>query len=316
MMLNALKNLSPVSRMGLIVLGVLAVASVAVALLRWAKPRNDFRELSSRVRAWWMMAILFFGALVVSNPVALIFFAFLSFWAMKEYVTLLKTRPADHHGLVFTFLAIPIQYYLIGINWYGMFIIFIPVYMFLSLPVRLVLSKETSGFVRSASQIQWGLMAFVFGLSHMAFLLTVPELKGASVSGRMLVLFLVFVVEISDVLQYVWGKTFGRHKIIPAVSPNKTWEGFIGGIASATLVSLAIRFLTPFSVVETILVSLMISVAGFCGGAVMSAVKRDFGVKDFGQIIPGHGGVLDRIDSLCYAAPIFFHYVRYFHPWD
>jgi phosphatidate cytidylyltransferase len=315
-MLNALKNLAPVSRMGLIVLGVLAVASVAVALLRWAKPRNDFRELSSRVRAWWMMAVLFFGALVVSNPVALVFFAFLSFWAMKEYVTLLKTRPADHHGLVFTFLAIPIQYYLIGINWYGMFIIFIPVYMFLSLPVRLVLSKETTGFVRSASQIQWGLMAFVFGLSHMAFLLTVAELKGASVSGRMLVLFLVFVVEISDVLQYVWGKTLGRHKIIPAVSPNKTWEGFIGGIASATLVSLAIRFLTPFSMIETILVSLMISVAGFCGGAVMSAVKRDFGVKDFGQIIPGHGGVLDRIDSLCYAAPIFFHYVRYFHPWD
>jgi phosphatidate cytidylyltransferase len=315
-MLNALKNLTPVSRMGLIVLGVLAVASVAVALLRWAKPRNDFKELSSRVRAWWVMAILFFGALVVSNPVALVFFAFLSFWAMKEYVTLLKTRPADHHGLVFTFLAIPIQYYLIGINWYGMFIIFIPVYMFLSLPVRLVLSKETSGFVRSASQIQWGLMAFVFGLSHMAFLLTVAELKGASVSGRMLVLFLVFVVEISDVLQYVWGKTLGRHKIIPAVSPNKTWEGFIGGIASASLVSLAIRFLTPFSMIETVLVSLMISVAGFCGGAVMSAVKRDFGVKDFGQIIPGHGGVLDRIDSLCYAAPIFFHYVRYFHPWD
>lgn len=315
-MLNALDSLTPVSRMGLVVLGVLAVASVAVALLRWAKPQKDFRELVARVRAWWIMAALFFGALVVSNPVALVFFAFLSFWAMKEYVTLLKTRPADHHGLVFTFLAIPIQYYLIGINWYGMFIIFIPVYMFLSLPVRLVLSKETSGFVRSASQIQWGLMAFVFGLSHMAFLLTVPELKGASVSGRMLVLFLVFVVEISDVLQYVWGKTFGRHKIIPAVSPNKTWEGFIGGIASATLVSLAIRFLTPFSVVETILVSLMISVAGFCGGAVMSAVKRDFGVKDFGQIIPGHGGVLDRIDSLCYAAPIFFHYVRYFHPWD
>ena len=315
-MLNALKSLTPVSRMGLVVLGVLAVASVAVALLRWAKPQKDFRELVARVRAWWIMAAVFFGALVVSNPVALVFFAFLSFWAMKEYITLLKTRPADHHGLVFTFLAIPIQYYLVGINWYGMFIIFIPVYMFLSLPVRLVLSKETSGFVASASQIQWGLMAFVFGLSHMAFLLTVPELKATTVSGRMLVLFLVFVVEISDVLQYVWGKTFGRHKIIPAVSPNKTWEGFIGGIASATLVSLAIRFLTPFSAVETVLVSLMISVAGFCGGAVMSAVKRDFGVKDFGQIIPGHGGVLDRIDSLCYAAPIFFHYVRYFHPWD
>src|SRR5262249_39879382 len=133
------------------------------------------------------------------------------------------------------------------------------------------------------------------------------------VSGRMLVLFLVFVVEMSDVLQYIWGKTLGRHKIIPAVSPNKTWEGFLGGIATATALSLAVRFLTPFSVRETMAVSLLITVAGFFGGAVMSAVKRDFGVKDFGHAIPGHGGALDRVDSLCYAAPIFFHYVWYFY---
>ena len=182
--------------------------------------------------------------------------------------------------------------------------------------MRLVLAKETAGFVASASQIQWGLMAFVFGLSHMAYLLTVPQLKDSQATGRMLVLFLVFVVEMSDVLQYIWGKTLGRHKIIPTVSPNKTWEGFIGGVASAILLSLAIRFLTPFSVAETLVVSLFITVAGFCGGAVMSAVKRDFGVKDFGSVIPGHGGMLDRVDSLCFAAPIFFHYVRYFHSWE
>jgi phosphatidate cytidylyltransferase len=217
---------------------------------------------------------------------------------------------------VLTFLSIPIQYYWIAIGWYGMFVIFIPVFVFLSLPVRLVLSKETAGFVASASQIQWGLMAFVFGLSHLGFLLTVPSYGGTGVNGRTLLLFLVFVAEMSDVLQYVWGKTLGRHKIIPTVSPNKTWEGFIGGIATTTLLSLSIRFLTPFSVGETLLVSLMITVAGFCGGAVMSAVKRDFGVKDFGASIPGHGGMLDRVDSLCYAAPIFFHYVRYFHSWD
>jgi phosphatidate cytidylyltransferase len=123
----------------------------------------------------------------------------------------------------------------------------------------------------------------------------------------------VFVVEISDVLQYIWGKTLGRHKIIPAVSPNKTWEGFLGGITSAVALSLLMRFLTPFSWREVMAVALLITVAGFFGGAVMSAVKRDFGVKDFGSIIPGHGGILDRVDSLCYAAPIFFHYVRYFY---
>jgi phosphatidate cytidylyltransferase len=311
-----MKNLSPVWQMAVIVAGLLMVASLVVLALRLARPRKNFSELSSRVRAWWIMAGVFFAAIAVSNPVSLVFFGFLSFWAMKEYLTLLKTRPADHHGLLLSFLAIPIQYYWISIPWYGMFIIFIPVFMFLILPVRLVLSKETAGFVASASQIQWGLMAFVFGLSHLAFLLTVPAYAGTQVSGRTMLLFLVFTTEISDVLQFVWGKTLGRHKIIPAVSPNKTWEGFLGGIASAALLSLLIRFLTPFSIKETLLVSLLITVAGFCGGAVMSAVKRDFGVKDFGSIIPGHGGMLDRVDSLCYAAPVFFHYVRYFHSWD
>ncbi|MFL6212686.1 MAG: phosphatidate cytidylyltransferase [Blastocatellia bacterium] len=311
-----IKALSPVTQMGLLVLSVLVVASVAVAALKRARPRADFAELAARVRAWWVMAAVFFAAIVVSNRLSLVFFGFMSFWAMKEYVTLLKTRPADHHALVFTFLAIPIQYAWIAIGWYGMFIVFIPVYMMLMLPARMVLAKETSGFVASASQIQWGLMIFVFGLSHMAFLLAVPQIPETNVNGRMLVLFLVFVVEMSDVLQYVWGKSFGRHKIIPAVSPNKTWEGFVGGILSAMGLSLLIRFLTPFTVGETLIVSLIITVAGFCGGAVMSAVKRDFGVKDFGTSIPGHGGMLDRVDSLCYAAPFFFHYVRYFHAWN
>lgn len=310
---TAIESLPPVAQMGLFVLGVLVVASAAVLALKRAKPEKDFSELSARVRAWWMMAAVFFAAILVSNRISLIFFGFLSFWAMKEYITLLKTRPADHHALVFTFLAIPIQYYWIAIGWYGMFIIFIPVYMMLALPARMVLSKDVSGFVASASQIQWGMMIFVFGLSHMAYLLTFEQVGPPPSNGRTLVLFLVFVVEMSDVLQYVWGKTIGRHKIIPAVSPNKTWEGFIGGVISATLLSLAIRFLTPFSIAETLVVSLFITVAGFAGGAVMSAVKRDFGVKDFGQIIPGHGGMLDRVDSLCYAAPFFFHYVRYFY---
>jgi phosphatidate cytidylyltransferase len=314
-MWSSLKTLSPMLQMALLVLTVLVAASVAVIGLRRLQPKKDFSELSARIRAWWIMAAVFFAAILVSNRISLLFFALLSFWAMKEYVTLLRTRPADHHALVFTFLAVPVQYLWIALNppWYGMFIIFIPVYMLLSLPVRMVLSKETKGFVESASQIQWGMMIFVFGLSHMAYLLTFPALSDTAANGRTLVLFLVFVVEMSDVLQYIWGKTLGRHKILPTISPNKTWEGFIGGIASAMLLSLAIRFMTPFSIRETLIVSLFITVAGFCGGAVMSAVKRDFGVKDFGSVIPGHGGMLDRVDSLCYAAPIFFHYVRYFH---
>lgn len=313
MSLSAFTELSPVWRMGAILLGVLVLASAITVILRIAQPHRNFSELSARVASWWAMAAVFFGAVAVSDRLALVLLAFLSFWAMKEYVTLLKTRPADHSGLVLTFLAVPIQYYWIWIGWYGMFVIFIPVYVFLILPVRLVLSRETAGFVASASQIQWGLMAFVFGLSHLGFLLVMPPTLDGESNGRALLLFLVFVTEISDVLQYVWGKTFGRRKILPSVSPNKTWEGFLGGITTTVLISIGLRFLTPFTVAETAIVALMTTLAGFGGGAVMSAVKRDFGVKDFGGLIPGHGGMLDRVDSLCYAAPIFFHYVRYFH---
>jgi len=308
-----MNQLDPVWRMGLLILGALALSSVGVALLRRAQPSRDFSELAARVKAWWIMAAVFFGAIAASARVSLVFFAFLSFWALKEYVTLLRTRPADHRALVWAFLAVPIQYFWVGLGWYGMFVVFIPVYMFLILPIRLVLAKQTAGFVASASQIQWGLMAFVFGLSHLGMLLTLPAVGKSPANGRTLLLFLVVVTELSDVFQYVWGKTLGRHKILPSVSPNKTWEGFLGGIITTALISLLLRFLTPFAVLETIGITLLITVAGFFGGAVMSAVKRDFGVKDFGELIPGHGGMLDRVDSLCYAAPVFFHCVRYFY---
>ncbi|MCG3194777.1 MAG: hypothetical protein DIJKHBIC_04044 [Thermoanaerobaculia bacterium] len=303
----------PVAMMAAIVLGILVVASTVYGVLLVVRKDKDWSELRARIGAWWIMASLFFGVLLGGNKALIVFFALISFWALKEFITLLPTRPADHGALVLAFLSIPIQYYWIWTGWYGMFIIFIPVYMFLALPIRLVLSGETSGFVASASQLQWGLMAFVFGLSHLCYLSTFPDFAGTKADGRTVVLFLVFVVEISDVLQYIWGKTLGRHKVIPLVSPNKTWEGLVGGVISASALSLVIRFLTPFALWECVAVALLITVVGFFGGAVMSAVKRDYGVKDFSSLIPGHGGVLDRLDSLCWAAPVFLHYIRYFH---
>ena len=306
-------RLSPLSEMGVLVLCLLVAASGAVWALCRLFPDRNFRELVSRTRSWWWMAAIFFGAIAISTTLTLLLIGLISFWAFKEYVTLLKTRPADHRALVWSFLAIPIQYYWIGTGAYIMFLIFIPVYMFLLLPLRLALARETAGFVASASEIQWGLMAFVFGLSHLGYLSTMAAFPGTRVDGRTLVLFLAFVTEMSDVFQYIWGKVIGRTKILPTISPHKTWEGFLAGVTTATVLSLLVRFLTPFSLWETLVVSLLITVAGFSGGAVMSAVKRDVGIKDFGTLIPGHGGMIDRVDSLCYAAPVFFHYVQYFH---
>lgn len=304
-----LPPMTPVLVMAAVVLGLLVLSTLAVWTLRRVKPQRDWGELGARVRSWWVMAGVFLGAVAVHPAVSLVAFALMSFWALKEYVTLLHTRPQDHTMLFLAFLAVPVQFYLVHIKWYGVFVIFIPVYMFLLLPVTLVLAKEPRGFVASASQVQWGLMAFVFGLSHLGYLLQLPALPGRVVDGRALVLFVVFVVELSDVLQYCWGKLLGRHKVLPTISPNKTWEGLVGGVLSVALLALPLRFLTPFEPLQTVLVALGVAVAGFLGGAVMSAVKRDFGVKDFGALIPGHGGMLDRVDSLCWSVPLFFHYV-------
>jgi phosphatidate cytidylyltransferase len=128
-----------------------------------------------------------------------------------------------------------------------------------------------------------------------------------------LMFFVVLVVQLSDVLQYVWGKSLGRHRLAPSVSPNKTWEGLIGGVLSATVVGAALWWATPFSPGAAALMALVVTAMGFAGGLIMSGIKRDRGVKDYGALIAGHGGVLDRIDSLCFAAPVFFHLTRYFY---
>ncbi|NLY76351.1 MAG: phosphatidate cytidylyltransferase [Firmicutes bacterium] len=311
--MNAFEKLSAVHRGGVLVLAILTAATIVIWLLKKVKPQSNLEELVNRIKSWWVMAAVFFGAISLSKNISLLFFGLLSFWALKEYVTILKTRRADHWALLLAFLAVPVQFYWIHIGWYGMFLIFIPVYMFLFLPILLMLAQEPSGYLESSAKIQWGLIAFVYGLSHLGYLLKLPELSGRVVSGQALLLFLVIITEMNDVFQYLWGKTIGTHKILPKISPKKTWEGFVGGVLTTTVFSLLVKFLTPFNTRQVMLVAFILAVAGFCGDVVMSAIKRDVGIKDFSAVIPGHGGMLDRVDSLCYTAPIFFHMVAYFY---
>ncbi len=276
------------------------------------------RELSARLKSWWVMAGIFAVALLLSRTAFIVFFAFVSFLALKEYLSLIPTRRADRRVLFWAYLAVPVQYAWIGMDWYGMFIIFIPVYMFLFLPFRMVLTGETKGFLKATGTLHWGLMTTVFALSHLAALLVLPlspaaaDAFAAGTAG--LVLFLVVLTEFNDVMQYVWGRTFGRRRIVPRVSPGKTWAGFIGGVLSTAALAVPLALLlTPFPWWEGLLLGLGIGVVGFVGDVVVSAVKRDLSVKDSGTLIPGHGGVLDRLDSLLYTAPLFYHVVRYFH---
>lgn len=294
--------------------GLLCLASLIVFILHRTNPTKNYSELILRTKSWWVMIAVFTFATLTSKTVSLCFLAFISFLALKEFFSMIPTRRADRRVLFWAYLSIPVQYYWAAMEWYGMFIIFIPIYVFLFIPFRMVLKQETEGFLKATSTIHWGLMICVFAISHTAYLLVLPTLPNSAAGGMGLLLFLVFLTQINDVAQYVWGKLFGKHKILPIVSPKKTWQGFIGGVFTTTLAAILIApYITPFEPLFALYAGLLISTMGFIGDVTISAVKRDIGVKDMGSIIPGHGGIMDRVDSLTFTAPLFFHFVYYFY---
>lgn len=298
------------------VFGILAFASMIGFVLhrmhRGTPAYATVDNLNARIRAWWVMVGLIGLAFLFGKTGVIILFGFSSFFALREFVTLTPTRRGDHFALAAAFFVVlPVQYALIWIDWYGMYSIFIPVYVFLLLPIVAALRGDTKNFITRIAEVQWGLMISVFCVSHVPALLTLP-IPGYEGNHLLLIAFLVIVVQASDVLQYVWGKLLGRHKIAPVLSPSKTIEGFVGGIACATLLGAALWRLTPFSPWHAGVLALLITLMGFGGGLVMSAIKRDRGVKDWGQMIEGHGGMLDRLDSVIFSAPVFFHVTRYF----
>ena len=295
---------------------ILVVASaVGYVLQRRLSPdgqNSAVENLNDRIRAWWVMAVLLAIAFIGGRAGVVLLFGFCSFAALREFVTLTNASRADHWSLVASFfIVLPFQYYLVWTDWYGLYSVFIPVYVFLLLPIVSVLRGETENYLVRVAEVQWALMICVFCASHVPALLNldIPGFEGRNV---FLIAFLIVVVQLSDVLQYVWGKLLGRHKIAPRLSPSKTVEGFAGGIASATLVGAGLWWMTPFTMLEAGLLALVITLSGFFGGLVMSAIKRDRGVKDWGNVIAGHGGFIDRLDSVVFSAPIFFHIVRYF----
>jgi phosphatidate cytidylyltransferase len=294
---------------------VLIIASVVGYVLERRLSSNGanaaIENLNDRIRAWWVMVVAMAIALIAGKLGVVILFALCSFAALREFLTLTTTRRGDHWALAGAFfIVLPVQYWLIYADRYGIYSIFIPVYAFLAMPIVSALRGDTENYLVRISEVQWALMITVFCASHVPALLTlqIPGFEGRNV---LLIAFLVLVVQGSDVLQYVWGKLLGRTKIAPKLSPSKTVEGFVGGAASATALGAALSWMTPFTPLQAAGLSLVIVLMGFFGGLVMSAIKRDRGVKDWGHMIAGHGGFIDRLDSVVFSAPIFFHLVRF-----
>ncbi len=297
-----------------LILGILILFTAIFGIWSLLNPENKPKEMISRTRSWWTMATIFILATVIHPIVTFAAFALLSFTALRELSSISKNLPKqDIPVVMFGYMAIPVQYYFAYIGNYNLFLIFIPLLMHIFIPFILVLRGRIEGITQSMTVIPTHLMLVVFAISHLAYFLSLPDIDGFNAGGRGLLLFIVFVTEINDVLQFIWGKLLGKHKILPKVSPNKTWEGFVGGLVTTIFVAYFLRFLTPMSGVESMVAGLLIAGSGFIGDVTVSAIKRDIGIKDTGNLIPGHGGLLDRIDSLAFTAPIFFHLIYNLH---
>lgn len=317
-----------------VVLVSLVIAQIVGFFLR-KQPETTWnpaviRSFNLRLRSYWMMCAILAAAIIFPDPIATVILFFLvSFWALREFITLTPTRMGDHRALFWVFFIFtPLQYFFVSrlvveaplvewVDWYEIFFIAVPVFGFLFIPTRIAIAGDSKRFLERAAKTQAALLICVYALSYAPALLYL-KLQHSDGTGWVggnpagVLFFLVVLVQVGDLFQYAWGKFIGKHVIAPEINANRTWEGFIGGVLSTTMLGTLLFWVTPFNPGEAALLSLVISVMGFAGTMTMSAIKRDRGVKDYGTLVRGHAGVLDRIDSLCFAAPVFFHLTRAF----
>ncbi|MEM0906123.1 MAG: phosphatidate cytidylyltransferase [Pseudomonadota bacterium] len=285
------------------ILALLVVGSVAAMKLQ---------AIRARVVTWWVIAGALAAAFVIGKGAVVVLFALISFMALREYLSLAPTRREDRAALLLAYAVVPLAYLFIWLDWYGVTLVAIPVYAFLLLPAVLVLNGRTRGYLAAAGTLHWGLVVTVYNLGYAALLMNVPN-QEAPAGGAGLLYFLLVVTALNDVAQYVCGRLIGGPKIMPSVSPNKTWAGFLGGcVMTAGLVVLLAPIFTGLPAVAVGLLAVLLPVAGFAGDVTMSAIKRDLGVKDTAKLLPGHGGILDRVDSLTFTAPLTFHVFAFF----
>jgi phosphatidate cytidylyltransferase len=340
-----------------VVLSLLFAANIIGQILNRQPSSNlnpaVLRTFNLRVRAWWMMCAILIASLLLGRTATVVLFGVVSFWALREFITMTPTRRGDHRTLFWVFFFFtPLQYVLVGMGheYYSVFSIMIPVYASLFIPARIALSGDYKRFLERSAKISAGLLICVYSLSHAPAVLDldlttakakrisrgprgtpvlqhqaaqepsepaetkIPTARSLWVNGSKagLLFYFVLLVQFGDVFQYAWGQLLGHRVIAPEISASRTWEGVVGGVASTIVIGSLLWWVTPFRIWEAALISMATAIMGIAGGLTMSAVKRDRGVRDTGTLVQGHAGVLDRIDSLCFAAPVFFHLTSYF----
>ncbi|TFE02251.1 phosphatidate cytidylyltransferase [Jeotgalibacillus salarius] len=302
----------------LLILVSLVVSVITYFHKRKNKGSDKYDELMIRTKLWWGMAIIFVLSMAFHPTVSLISLMILCFLALREYFSMLETRKQDRRIFIWAYLAIPLNFFWIYIGWYGMFIVFIPIYVFLFLPLVRIFRNGSAGFLKSVSMTQWGLMLLVFGISHLALFATMPEITRHDVRiaeqyGALMVLYLVPLTQANDVIHLLVSKKFGKKKLLPSANPDLTWDGFAAGVIGTVLLSVIIApYITPMNLSFSIFSGLLISVTGFFGTVVMSVLKRNFFLKETvnGRVIESK--TINKVDSLTYTAPVFFHMVYYY----
>ena len=295
--------------------GILVVATLIGEVLR-ARLSKDYSHPTvetylTRVHSWWAMTVLTSLALLAGKLAVILLFAFISFAALREFLTLTTKTKADHWSMIASFYVIlPVQFVLIGLGYAGLFSVFIPVYAFLLLPILSVLRGSSGKFLARISETQWGLMICVYCASHIPALMTL-DVGGGKERSVLLIAFIVVAVQMGDLADYFVGRRFGKRRVAPDVSP-RTWEGSAAGIIIAALSGLFMAWITPFSPLAAMAMAVAAFLVGVGGSLVLKAIKKDLGVKDWGHLIPGQGGFVDQLDSVIFAAPIFYHLTRTF----
>ncbi|MBU0749453.1 MAG: phosphatidate cytidylyltransferase [Gammaproteobacteria bacterium] len=325
---NFLRNLTATQQVGalfLVMFGILSVVTIWAFVRNLREHASDDPESEARVleakRFWgllktsWMMASVFWIGWVLGDTVATVLFAIVGFFALREFITLSPTRRGDHRSLVLAFFVVlPLQFWIVGSKHFDLFTVFIPVYVFLALPVVSALANDPQRFLERNAKLQWGIMVCVYGMSHVPALLLL-DFPGYRDKGAFLVFFLVFVVQTCMLVQHLLGRRFPHKPVAPQVSQSFQWASWLAGVAAGGLAGGLLSFITPFKPGQALGMALLACVAGSLGHLVMKALKRDRGIKSWGMqgmSVTGAGGLLDRVDALCFAAPVFFHSVRWY----
>jgi phosphatidate cytidylyltransferase len=319
--MGALRDFSLNHQVALLFLGLFGALTLVTAYATW----RGARELSAEgaaaqevfwrdLRVLWTGSVLFWVAWALGAFVATLLFGTVAFLALREFITLTHTRRADHRSLLLAFFVVlPVQFVLAGSRFFDLFTVFIPVYVFLAIPLVSAFGNDPHRFLERTAKIQWAIMVCIYGMSHAPALL-LTELPGYSGRGAFLVFYLVAVVASAHLAQYIAARRLQARPVAPEISGDFSWRSFGVGVGAAGLVGVLLYWATPFKPIPALVMGVVAGGSGLLGGFVMKALQRDAGVRSWGgrASVTGAVGLLDRVAPLCFAAPVFFHAVRWY----